>query len=217
VLPVLEKAIKSGEIDLKYIITTHHHADHAGGNKEILKHYPDLHVIGGKDCACVQTTPKDGETFQIGQLQVKSIHTPCHTQDSICFYAQQDDQKAVFTGDTLFIAGCGRFFEGTADEMNVALNEKLAALAPDTKVYPGHEYTASNAKFAVNVLPQSAELKKLIDFCGTNEETCGKFTIEDELSYNPFMRLSDPAVLKATGVEGDVQVMAKLREMKNNS
>ncbi|CCG82065.1 Probable hydroxyacylglutathione hydrolase C824.07 [Taphrina deformans PYCC 5710] len=217
VLPVLEKAIKAGDIDLKYLITTHHHADHAGGNKEILSHYPDLKVIAGKDCACVQTTPADGEVFQVGELSIKSIHTPCHTQDSICFYAEQDGSKAVFTGDTLFIAGCGRFFEGTAEEMNTALNKKLSKLPSDTLVYPGHEYTAANAKFATKVLPDSAELKKFVKFCETGEETCGKFTIKDELSYNPFMRLSDPAILKATGADGDVGVMAKLREMKNNS
>lgn len=101
--------------------------------------------------------------------------------------------------------------------MNTALNKKLASLPKDTLVYPGHEYTASNAKFATTVLPNSIELKKLVDFCNANEETCGKFTIADELSYNPFMRLSDPAILKATGKEDEVSVMAKLREMKNNS
>lgn len=217
VLPVLEKGIKSGEFDLKYLITTHHHGDHAGGNKEILSHYPDLKVIAGKDCSCVQTTPADGESFKIGELSVKAIHTPCHTQDSICFYAEQDSKKAVFTGDTLFIAGCGRFFEGTATEMNTALNKKLAALPSDTLVYPGHEYTSANAKFATKVLPDSAELKKLVDYCNKNEETCGVFTIADEKSYNPFMRLSDPAILKATGKQEQVEVMAQLREMKNNS
>lgn len=216
-MPVLKKAISSGDIELKYLITTHHHGDHAGGNKEILSHYPDLKVIAGRDCSCVQTTPSDGETFKIGELAVKSIHTPCHTQDSICFYAEQDGAKAVFTGDTLFIAGCGRFFEGTAEEMNTALNHKLSALPKDTLVYPGHEYTKANAKFATQILPESADLKKLVDFCDKDEETCGKFSIKDELSYNPFLRLSDPAVLKATGTKGDVEVMAKLREMKNNS
>ena len=216
VLPVLEKAIKAGEIELKYIITTHHHGDHAGGNKEILKHYPDLKVIGGRDCACVQTVPNDNSTFKIGDLEVKALHTPCHTQDSICFYAEQDGKKAVFTGDTLFIAGCGRFFEGTAEEMNVALNEKLAKLPTDTLVYPGHEYTKSNAKFASKVL-QNEALTKLTEFCETGKETCGVFTIGDELNHNPFMRLDDPSVLKATGKNEPVEVMAQLREMKNNS
>lgn len=121
-MPVLEKGIKSGEFDLKYLITTHHHQDHAGGNKEILSHYPKLEVIAGKDCACVQKTPSDNETFKIGELVVKAIHTPCHTQDSICFYAEQNGKKAVFTGDTLFLAGCGRFFEGTAKEVSPKLD-----------------------------------------------------------------------------------------------
>lgn len=219
VLPVLKKSIAAGEIDLKYLITTHHHGDHAGGNKEILSNYPDLKVIGGKDCACVQHVPKDNESFTIGDISVRSIHTPCHTQDSICFLAEDSaaKQSAVFTGDTLFIAGCGRFFEGTATEMDAALNDKLAALPDDTLVYPGHEYTASNVKFALSVLPHNEQLKALSRFCDTGKETCGRSSIGDEKSWNPFMRLSDPDVVKATGKSSGVDVMAKLREMKNNA
>jgi hydroxyacylglutathione hydrolase len=215
VLPVLKKAIEAGEIKLTTLITTHHHGDHAGGNKEILSHYPDLRVIGGKDCDQVKFVPKDGETFKIGELVVKGVHTPCHTQDSICFYAEQDGKKAVFTGDTLFVAGCGRFFEGTAEEMHKALNQTLGSLPEDTLTYPGHEYTASNAKFAKTVMPDSQPLRKLIDFCDANEVTCGQFTIGQEKLHNPFMRLDDPVIQKATGEQDAVKVMQALREMKN--
>jgi hypothetical protein len=128
------------------------HHDHAGGNTQILKSYP-LPIIGGKDCEKVNKTPAHGETFTIGEnIKVKAFHTPCHTQDSICFFFEDGDDRAVFTGDTLFIggnfdwsqsisdkywlsAGCGRFFEGNAEEMDKALNETLAALPDDTKVY----------------------------------------------------------------------------------
>lgn len=92
-------------------------------------------LIAGKDSPKVTETPKHGSTFNIGSIRVKALHTPCHTQDSICYFFEDGDQRAVFTGDTLFIGGCGRFFEGTPKEMHKALNETLASLPDDTKVY----------------------------------------------------------------------------------
>ncbi|KAG9961084.1 Metallo-hydrolase/oxidoreductase, partial [Aureobasidium melanogenum] len=104
VLPVLKKQVDSGAINLKSIINTHHHHDHAGGNVEMLKSYP-LPIIGGKDCSKVTKTPAHGETFNVGDIKVKALHTPCHTQDSICYLFEDGNDKAVFTGDTLFIGG----------------------------------------------------------------------------------------------------------------
>jgi hydroxyacylglutathione hydrolase len=125
------------------------------------------------------------------------------------------NERAVFTGDTLFISGCGRFFEGTGEEMDKALNGILGKLPKDTRVYPGHEYTGSNIKFSQTILNNDA-MKKLADFTNKNEQTTGKFTIGDELEFNPFMRLGDPAVQKATGATNPVEVMSRLREMKNS-
>lgn len=136
-------------------------------------------------------TPGDGETFVIGDgITVKPLHTPCHTQDSICYFMESATgvQRAVFTGDTLFIAGCGRFFEGDAAQMHKALNSTLAALPDDTKVYPGHEYTKSNVRFGRSV-DDSIPAQKLAKFCDENEQTQGKFTIGDEKSHNVFMRV----------------------------
>ncbi|KAJ0355658.1 hypothetical protein KNSL1_000785 [Colletotrichum chrysophilum] len=115
---------------------------------------PDLAIIGGKDCEAVTRTPGDGESFKIGSIAVKALYTPCHTQDSICWFMQDGEQKVVFTGDTLFHsgedvsapfifpvatdtidAGCGKFFEGTPEEMHKALNKTLAALPDDTVVF----------------------------------------------------------------------------------
>lgn len=129
-------------------------------------------------------TPANGSGFQIGSIAVKGLYTPCHTQDSICWFMTDEgsaggDKKVVFTGDTLFHAGCGKFFEGSAGEMHAALNETLAALPDDTKVFPGHEYTKSNVKFAASVLQNDA-MRKLQDFAEANRETQGKFTIGDE-------------------------------------
>jgi hydroxyacylglutathione hydrolase len=145
------------------------------------------------------------------------LHTPCHTADSICYYAEDrtTDSRAVFTGDTLFIAGCGRFFEGTAEEMHRALNTTLAALPDDTKVYPGHEYTKSNIKFVQSVL-DTPPVQKMVSFCESEKETAGKFTLGNEKEYNVFMMVDDPKIQQTVGETEPVKVMAKLRDMKNS-
>ncbi|KAH1555779.1 hypothetical protein KXX57_002687 [Aspergillus fumigatus] len=215
VAPELDAQIKAGKIKLSAIVNTHHHWDHAGGNNEMLKHFGKLPVIGGRNCQSVTQTPAHGETFKIGErISVKALHTPCHTQDSICYYMQDGDEKVVFTGDTLFIAGCGRFFEGNAQEMHKALNETLASLPDDTRVYPGHEYTRSNVKFCLTV-SQSEPIKKLEAYANQHQQTQGKSTIGDEKLHNVFMRVNDPEIQKKTGKTDPVEVMAALREMKN--
>ncbi|KAK4103914.1 Metallo-hydrolase/oxidoreductase [Parathielavia hyrcaniae] len=216
VTPVLKKAIGDGSIKLTAIVNTHHHWDHAGGNGDMLSELGQpLDIIGGKDCKKVTRTPKHGETFSIGSIAVKALHTPCHTQDSICFFMQDGDDKVVFTGDTLFHGGCGRFFEGTGEEMHKALNVTLGSLPDDTRVFPGHEYTKANAKFGVSVLPSHA-VKALETYAEKNQETQGKFTIGDEKRHNVFMRPQDPEIQKATGETDAIAIMTKLREMKNN-
>ncbi|KAJ9161254.1 Hydroxyacylglutathione hydrolase [Coniochaeta hoffmannii] len=217
VAPVLKKAIKDGKINLTAIVNTHHHWDHAGGNKKLLSELdlPKLPIIGGKDCEAVTKTPGNGEGFKIGNIAVKGLYTPCHTQDSICWFMEDNGDKVVFTGDTLFHGGCGKFFEGTGAEMHKALNETLASLPDDTRVFPGHEYTKSNVKFAMSVL-QSEAVKALEAFAQQNKETQGKFTIGDEKKHNVFMRPQDPEIQKATGSTDPVEIMTKLREMKNN-
>ncbi|KAI0397242.1 beta-lactamase-like protein [Xylariaceae sp. FL0594] len=217
VAPVLKEAIKADKINLTAIVNTHHHWDHAGGNKKLLAELgtPNLPIIGGRNCEAVTKTPGDGEPWRIGNIAVRGLYTPCHTQDSICWHMQDGEEEVVFTGDTLFHGGCGKFFEGTAREMHTALNKTLSRLPDNTKVYPGHEYTKSNAKFGISVL-QNAAMKKLQAFADEHQETQGKFTIGDEKQHNVFMRVEDPEVQKATGKTDPVEVMERLREMKNN-
>ncbi|KAF2743226.1 glyoxylase [Sporormia fimetaria CBS 119925] len=215
VLPVLDEKTSSGAINLTHIINTHHHHDHAGGNSEMLKHYP-LPIIGGRDCSFVNEVPPHKDNFNIGSIKVTALHTPCHTQDSICYFMEDGDQRAVFTGDTLFIGGCGRFFEGNAKEMHRALNEVLASLPDDTKVYPGHEYTKGNVKFAKKVDPEGEAVRKLEEFTQKEKETQGKFTIGDEKKHNVFMRVNDAVIQKSVGETEPVEVMRALRQMKDN-
>jgi hydroxyacylglutathione hydrolase len=219
VLPSLLEKMKS-EINLTSILNTHHHWDHAGGNEKLLAALPEkVPVVGGKDCALVTSTPSDGSTFKIGKdIEVTALHTPCHTQDSICYYMVDSSttpvQRAVFTGDTLFIGGCGKFFEGTPQEMQSALS-KLASLPEDTLVYPGHEYTKSNVKFLLTV-DDSEDVKSLQRFAENNKETQGKFSIGDEKRHNAFMRTDSKEMREVTGKSEPSEVMGRLREMKNS-
>jgi hydroxyacylglutathione hydrolase len=184
----------------------------------MLKQFPSTPIIAGKACASVSSTPLHGSKFAIGKgVEVTALHTPCHTQDSICYFMEdkEKDERAVFTGDTLFIGGCGKFFEGTAAEMHKALNVVLAGLPDDTRVYPGHEYTKSNAKFLVKV-SQSEPVKRLQEFAENNRETQGRFTIGDEKMHNVFMRVDTDEMRKVTGKSEPSEVLGRLREMKNS-
>ncbi|GMM53449.1 hydroxyacylglutathione hydrolase [Maudiozyma humilis] len=233
VLPNLDQMERRS---IKAIVNTHHHYDHSGGNVDILRELKgnddrEIKVIAGSHVSPGATTiPVHRDPYTIGDLHVTCIRTPCHTGDSICYYIvdKNTNEHAIFTGDTLFTAGCGRFFEGTGQEMDTALNSIILQVVGEpnwglTKVYPGHEYTKSNARFvreAVYQTPgQNEAFDKLEEFANTHKVTTGHFTLADELAFNPFMRLNDPKVRTAAGdktnsrTTGDV--MAKLREMKN--
>jgi len=161
---------------------------------------------------------KDKSEFTLGDnIQFRALHTPCHTQDSICFYAhdKKTDEKGVFTGDTLFRGGCGRFFEGDADEMHAALSY-LGSLPDATVVYDGHEYTKGNVAFGKSVEPNAPGIHRLIELVKSSPQTTGKSTIGDEKAWNVFMRLDNEDVQKATGETEPTKVMAQLRSLKNS-
>ncbi|KAK4684415.1 hydroxyacylglutathione hydrolase, partial [Tremellales sp. Uapishka_1] len=209
---------KGKGVKITSLITTHHHDDHSGGNTKFLGLYPGIKAYGGSNQAPgTNVVVKDGDTFKIGNdIDVKCLHTPCHTQDSICFYVEdaKTGEKGVFTGDTLFLGGCGRFFEGTPQEMHAALT-KLGKLPDDTLVFNGHEYTKGSAKFGATIEKQNADIKSLLDKAQKDSCTTGKSTIGDEKKWNVFMRLDTPEVQHATGETDPIKIMGKLREMKN--
>ncbi|KAI0312462.1 Metallo-hydrolase/oxidoreductase [Amylostereum chailletii] len=205
-------------------ITTHHHFDHSGGNDEFAKTFPGVPIYGGSNKVPALTNlVKDKDEFTVGDaVHVKCLATPCHTQDSICYHITDSSDTSqpggVFTGDTLFIAGCGRFFEGTGEEMHKALSY-LGTLPEKTVVYNGHEYTAGNLKFALAVDPENAGLKRLSTIVAQNSVTTGLTTIGDEKTWNPFMRLSSEAIKNATKAgpsTSDSEIMDELRNQKNN-
>lgn len=154
----IESFIESRKLKPLAIFNTHHHADHVAGNAVLkalygIKVYApllEMKMIPASDIAL-----EDGKTVEIGGMIVEPIATPGHTQGHLCFHFPQ--AKALFCGDTLFSLGCGRLFEGTAEEMFSSLG-RLACFPDDTLIYCAHEYTRANGFFAQNVLPQNKEL-----------------------------------------------------------
>ncbi|KAK9811025.1 hypothetical protein WJX73_007364 [Symbiochloris irregularis] len=197
---ILQAAEREG-VKVTTILTTHHHWDHAGGNEKFAELAPGITVIGGvndKVAACTQTV-KDDEHITIGQIKIQCIETPFHTQGHICYFCEESGSgdKIVFTGDTLFIAGCGRCFVGTPEQMYSALVGKLSKLPKDTQVYCGHEYTLSNLKFAIKADGANQAVKDKLDWA-QRQRDAGHATIPstigEELATNPFFRCEDPAV-----------------------
>ncbi|PIO55107.1 putative hydroxyacylglutathione hydrolase [Teladorsagia circumcincta] len=161
------------------------------------------------------------EKFTVGQMEVTALKTPCHTKGHICYYVTHpdSDSRIVLTGDTLFIAGCGKFFEGTAAEMHRNLNEVLAKLPDDTLVYPGHEYTYSNLKFAQHIEPGNENVRRKLEWasrCRERDEPTVPSTIAEEKEINPFMRTSSPEIQKKVGATDLIEVMARVRQAKNS-
>ncbi|KAJ1030106.1 hypothetical protein NDA16_001019 [Ustilago loliicola] len=210
------------------LLTTHHHHDHSGGNEAFSSAYPGKPVYGGSDqIPALSNKVKDGDKVDdlLKGVGIKCLATPCHTQDHICYYVEDKEAggKGVFTGDTLFISGCGRFFEGTPEEMLAAM-DKLSSLPDETTVYCGHEYTKANVVFSAAILPESEQgitkLVKDLKQAKNRGVTTGVYTIKDERQHNPFMRTRDSVVQNKVQEHGakstePVEVMRMLRELKN--
>ncbi len=206
---------------LESVLTTHHHEDHAGGNADVVREHA-VRVYGGDDRVQALTHKVSGkDVVSVGKLRVRVLETPCHTSGSVSYYVEGHGGQpgAVFTGDTLFLAGCGRFFEGTAAQMQRALSGVLGALPDETRVYCGHEYTVANLKFAQHVEPDNKDVAARLAWATKQREeglATVPGTIEEERKTNPFMRTSMAAVAGSTGKHDPEEVMMALREMKNN-
>jgi len=219
--PVI-KALQREGWHLTDILVTHHHADHVGGIAELKQKY-DCRVVAPHDKAVaiphVDERVKQGDVVKVGTLSARVIETPGHTLDHISYVF--DDERALFAADTLFSIGCGRVFEGTYPMMWDSLL-KLRALPDDMRLYCGHEYTASNIKFALGIEPGNAALRARADevakLRAANQPTI-PVLLGEEKKANVFLRADAPEVAAAVNLagKGAAEVFGELRERKNNS
>lgn len=215
--PVLQ-FLKQRGYTLAGILVTHHHGDHTHGIEALLQTAGNIPVFGShlSPNPHINQPVKDGDEFVCAHVRGKTLAIPGHTLDHTAYY--YTDANALFTGDTLFSAGCGRIFEGTPAMMLTSL-KKLAAFADDTKVYCGHEYTQSNLRFAQHVEPSNTAIKHKLENLA---EVTLPSTMGDEHSFNPFLRYHVPEVIHAAEkhlgkkLTSDVDVFAAIREWKNN-
>ena len=218
-LPIIS-FLKKKNLKLNYILNTHHHFDHVGGNTELKKLFNakvvgflgDKHRIPGIDI-----TLKDNENWNFGNSLVKILHIPGHTLGHICFFFEKE--KIAFTGDTLFSLGCGRIFEGDHKQMLNSLN-KIKKLPKSTNIYCGHEYTYKNAEFCIAHDDNNINLKRKFEMVkklrSKNLPTIPT-TLEDELSSNIFLRCDQKDLkikLNMTKRE-DFEVFKKIRDLKD--
>ena len=199
--------IEKNKINLKYILNTHHHFDHVGGNKDLKKKYNSI-VVGYKDDSNripeIEVLVENDQVWKGSNFEAKIIHIPGHTTGHISFYFF--NEKIIFTGDTLFSLGCGRIFEGTYQEMFESLN-KIKSLPEDTKIYCGHEYTLQNSKFCIKHDPENTNLQnKILEIAKKLEKAQPTIpsTLKDEIECNIFLRAKN------------VESFSKLRDLKDN-
>jgi hydroxyacylglutathione hydrolase len=212
---LVSKTLKEQDLSLRTILVTHHHWDHTGGVAE-LKKKTGCRVLGGdkRRIRGIDQLVKDAETIPAGDAEVRVIATPGHTSTSVCYYVPPSPANAggiLWTGDTLFVGGCGRLFESNARTMFESL-QKLASLPDETLVYCGHDYTAENYEFALSIEPDNQAVRQRLRDMRQSGQTVPS-TILQERTTNVFLRAGAPEVQAALGMgqAKDFEVFAELR------
>lgn len=206
---------------ITHILNTHHHPDHVGGNLEI-KAATGCTIVGpayDKDrIPGIDIEVSEEEPYRFGETEAEIFFIPGHTRGHIAYWFKDDN--ALFVGDTLFALGCGRLFEGTAEQMWHSLS-KFRAVPDDTLVYCAHEYTQANAKFALTVETDNAALKaraREIDAMRAADRPTVPSTMGVERETNPFLRADLDSMRRAVGMEGaaPAEVFGEIRSRKDN-
>jgi hydroxyacylglutathione hydrolase len=216
----IEAALAERGWRLTDILVTHHHADHTGGIAELKKKHLCRVVAPRKEATKIQhidVTVREGDVVQVGSMVGRILETPGHTAGHVSYWFKQD--KLAFVGDTLFSVGCGRILEGTPEMMWQSL-VKIRNLPADTQLYCGHEYTAANVHFALTVEPKNSALRtraeEVVRLIEKKRPTIPT-TIQQEKSYNPFLRADLHSVAGAINMEGanPESVFATIRARKD--
>lgn len=220
--PVLE-ALNAQGLTLAALFITHHHADHTGGVAKLLSHCSvPVYGSAASNNSHISHRLQHGDTVIVDDSHWQIMATPGHTLDHICFF-MDGEQPALFSGDTLFGAGCGRLFEGSTEQMYDSL-QLLTALPAATRVFCAHEYTAANLRFAQTVEPNNTAIAARIastQQLRANLESSVPSTLAVELDTNPFLRSDQPTVMHAAeqhaghALQTPVEVFAAIRAWKD--
>jgi hydroxyacylglutathione hydrolase len=211
------RALETHDLHLVGILCTHHHWDHVGGVEALCRKQPELFVYcSDYDVPRIKGATRGfahAQAFECCGLHFECLQVPGHTLGALAYSVE----GAVFTGDTLFGAGCGRLFEGTPKQMYESLT-RLAALDGGTKVYFGHEYTRGNLTFARSLEPNHAKVVARLESSAHGRTTPS--TIDEERETNPFLRCSEVALKQALGPRFELcephEVFAELRRRKDD-
>ncbi|MEC4986568.1 MAG: hydroxyacylglutathione hydrolase [Oscillatoria sp. PMC 1068.18] len=221
--PVLQ-LLKALDAELVAIFNTHHHYDHVGGNKQLIKHFPQVQVYGGSSdrgrIPGQEVFLNEGDTVEFAGSIGQVFFVPGHTRAHIAYYfppTKPNQPGELFCGDTLFAGGCGRLFEGTPAQMVDSLS-KIRALPDDTRIWCAHEYTLKNLQFALTVDPNNSALqtryREVTEARQQNQATIPSLLQIEKLT-NPFLRWDRQELQAATGIQDPIRTFARLRGMKD--
>ena len=218
------KILAKHKLTLTVILTTHHHWDHVGGIVE-LKKKTGCKVIGSdkQRIPGIDQPVSDGQILTFGNTKIEVLATAGHTRTSVCYYKQPtNDEEAgiLWTGDTMFVGGCGRLLECDAREMWQSL-QRLAALPENTLLYCGHDYTLENYEFALQIEPNNQAVKKRLGEIKQKQQQQAQHTVPSTMSQekltNPFLRANSQAIKDALNMPqaSDVEAFSELRRRKD--
>eukprot|EP00945_MAST-04E_sp_MAST-4E-sp1_P005705 g5705.t1 len=214
-------------VELSMVLCTHKHVDHSGGNTALLEKFPNLKVVSGTEesCAGQNVFVADDKTVSLGETPVRILHTPAHTIGHVAFFV---GSNVLFSGDTLFAGGCGKFFEGDPATMYRSLYETLAKRLPqDTKIYCGHEYTVANLQFCLLVEPENDSVKRRLAWAMSRRKArlpTIPSVLKEEFESNVFLRADKESVAKrfasvgggGSSTEAVIERLGLLRKWKDS-